>query len=214
MNVTIIGTGNMAKGIAARLLSGGNSVTMQSRDPAKSSAIAKELASASKKGATVKVAAMGEAIADPVVVSTVPYSAAIETVKKLGKNLEGKILVDISNPLSPTYDSLVSPPGGSAAEEIAKAAPKSTKVVKGFNTVFAGLLAQGHVAKQPIDIFIAGDDEAAKATVAKLIEEGGQRAFDVGPLSYSRHLESMAFLSIKLQGKVKNPWMSAFQVVS
>ena len=85
---------------------------------------------------------------------------------------------------------------------------------KAFNTTFAGLLAQGNVAGQPLDVFIAGDDEQAKATVAKLIEGGGQRTLDAGPLKRARQLEGLALLSITLQSKLDKPWMSAVKIVS
>jgi predicted dinucleotide-binding enzyme len=122
--------------------------------------------------------------------------------------------VDITNPMNQTFDNLATPPDSSAAEELAKVAPKSTKVLKAFNTTFAGLLAQGRVAGEPLDVFIAGDDEQAKATVAKLIEEGGQHIIDVGPLKRARQLEGLGLLSIVLQSKLDKPWMSVVKIVS
>ncbi len=121
--------------------------------------------------------------------------------------------MDITNPLNQTFDDLATPPGTSAAEEIARVAT-GTKVVKAFNTTFGGLLAQGHVAGQPLDVFLAGDDEQARATVAKLIADGRQRALDVGPLKRARQLEGLALLSIVLQSKLDKPWMSAVKIVS
>ena len=122
--------------------------------------------------------------------------------------------MDITNPLNQAFDDLATPPGSSAAEELAKVALKDVKVIKAFNTTFAGLLAQGHVADQPLDVFIAGDDAQAKATVAKLIEEGGQRALDVGPVRRARQLEGLGLLSITLQSKVDKPWMSAVKILA
>lgn len=214
MNVTILGSGNMARAIAARLLAGGNNVTLLSRTPEKAASHVQELAPLGKKGATVKVAAHGNPIPDPVVINTVGYPTARDVVASYGKQLDGKILVDITNPLNQTFDDLSTPPGTSAAEELAKVAPKGAKVIKAFNTTFAGLLAQGHVADQPLDVFIAGDDEQAKATIAKLIEDGGQRAIDAGPLKRARQLEGLALLSIVLQSKLAKPWMSAVKIVS
>ena len=214
MNVTILGSGNMARAIAARLLAGGNSVTLLSRTPDKAAAHIKELAPLAAKGATVKVAAQGSPISDPVVINSIYYPAVLDVITSYGKQLDGKILVDITNPLNQTFDDLATPPGTSAAEEIARVAPAGTKVVKAFNTTFAGLLAQGHVAGQPLDVLMAGDDEQAKATVAKLIEGGGQRALDAGPLKRARQLEGLALLSIVLQAKLAKPWMSGVKIVS
>lgn len=214
MNVSILGTGNMARAIATRMLAGGNSVTLYSRSPEKANEVAQELSNSAQKGATVHTAALGSSIADPVVFSTLWYPVALDVVKQFDGQLSGKVLVDISNPLNQTYDDLATPAGSSAAEEISKAAPKDTKVVKAFNTTFAGLVSQGHVGGQPLDVFIAGDDEQAKAMVAGLIEQGGQRPIDAGPLKRARQLESLAFLNITLQSQLEKPWMSTVKVVS
>jgi hypothetical protein len=214
MNVSIIGTGNMARAIATRMLAGGNNVTLFSRTPEKANALAKELGPVAKKGATVKVAPFGTPISDPVVFAAVWYPTSLDVAKKYGDQLDGKILVEISNPLNQTYDDLATPVGSSAAEELAKVAPKGTKVVKAFNTTFAGLLSQGQVAGQPLDVFIAGDDEQAKATVAKLIEEGGQHPVDVGPLKRARQLEGLGLLNIARQSKADKPWMNTVKIVS
>ncbi len=151
MNVTILGSGNMARAIAARLLAGGNNVTLLSRAPDKAAAHVQALASQAKKGATVKVAAEGSPIPAPIVVNTIWYPVGLEVITSYGAQLDGKILVDVTNPLNQTYDDLSTPPGSSAAEEMAKVAPPGAKVIKAFNTTFAGLLAQGNVAGQPLD---------------------------------------------------------------
>jgi 8-hydroxy-5-deazaflavin:NADPH oxidoreductase len=214
MDVTILGSGNMARAIATRLLAGGNTVTLLDREPDKAAALAQELTSAAAGGAAVKSAALGSPISDPIVVNAVWYPAALDLVASYGQQLDGRILVDISNPLNQTYDDLATPPGTSAAEELARVAPAGAKVVKAFNTTFAGLLAQGNVSGQPLDVFIAGDDEQAKAAVARLIEGGGQRVLDAGPLKRARQLEGLALLSIVLQSKLDKPWMSAVKIVS
>ena len=115
--------------------------------------------------------------------------------------------------MNQTYDDLVTPAGSSAAEEIAKALPTSVKVLKAFNTTYAGVLTQGNLAGQPLDVFIAGDDEQAKTTLAKLVEAGGQRPIDVGPLRRARLLESLGLLSILLQSKQEKPWMTGFKII-
>jgi len=211
MKVTILGSGNMARAIATRLVAGGNSVTLLDRDPEKASKLAKELGGQAKKGAKVQAAALGSPIGDTVVVSALYYQVALEVVGSYKDQLAGKILVDICNPLNQTFDDLATPPGISAAEELAKLAP-GARVVKGFNTTFAGLLAQGHVGGEPLDVFIAGDDEQAKATVTGLIAEGGQRVFDAGPLRRARQLEGLGLLSISLQSKMAKPWMTGVRL--
>ena len=173
MKVTIIGTGNMARGIATRLLAGGNSVTLLGRDSTKAAELAKQLGSAATKGASVTTPPFGSPVADEVVVLAVPYAAAAPIVQKYSDQLAGKIIIDITNPLNATYDGLATAPDTSAAEEIAKVAPAGAKVVKAFNITFAGTLVAGRVAGQPLDVFIAGDDVKAKSVIALLVEAGG-----------------------------------------
>lgn len=213
MNVTILGAGNMAGAIATRVLAGGNHVTLLARDQEKAKALAQSLVPAAKNGAAVKTGTLGSKIQDPVVISTLWYSSAREVVAAQAQQLDGKILVDISNPLNDTFDGLSVPPGTSAAEELQKLAP-GARVVKGFNTVFAGLLAQGHVAGQPLDVFIAGDDANAKATIAKLVEAGGLNVIDAGPLNRAQQLEGLALLNISIQSQMEKPWMTGVKVMS
>ena len=72
-------------------------------------------------------------------------------------------------------------------------------MVKAFNTTFAGTLAAGEVEGQPLDVLIAGDDDAAKRAVSELVESAGLRPLDVGDLSKARWLEGIGFLHIGLQ---------------
>lgn len=212
MNVTILGAGNMARGIGSRMLAGGNNVTFVDRDPAKAQKLARDLAAEAKGGAVAHAAALGSPLADPVVVSALWYGTAQEVVASYKDQLSGKILVDISNPVNATFDDLATPTGSSAAEELAKLAP-GARVVKAFNTTYAGLLAQGHVGGEPLDVFIAGDDAEAKATLKGLVEAGGMRVFDTGPLRRARQLEGLGLLSMILQGTLAKPWMSSVKMV-
>ncbi len=76
-------------------------------------------------------------------------------------------------------------PGTSAAEQIAAAAP-TARVVKAFNTTFARTLIAGQVGGASLDVFIAGDDAAAKQAVTDLATSGGLRPIDAGPLKRAR----------------------------
>jgi hypothetical protein len=87
-------------------------------------------------------------------------------------------------------------------------------VVKAFNTTFAGTLVSGQVGGQPLDVLIAGDDEAAKATVAQLVEAGGMRAVDAGPLRRSRQLEHAGFLHMLVQQPLGGGFGTALRFVS
>lgn len=199
MNITIIGSGNMARGISTRALAGGINVTLIGHEAGKAANLASELQSAAQYGASVKVAEAGSPIADEIVVLAVPYPAAIPVVQQYGDQLTGKIIVDITNPVD--FNTMSSAVSGdtSGAEEISKAAPEGAKVVKAFNTVFAGTLLSGQVADQPLDVFIAGDNADAKAAVDKLVTNSGLRSVDAGGLHRARQLEALGLLHIALQ---------------
>jgi NADPH-dependent F420 reductase len=199
MQVTVIGAGNMGRGISHRLLAGGHDVTIVDRDPEEAGRLAEELRAAAQGDATVEAAGPGAELSGEVVVLAVYYPGSLELARDLGDKLAGKVVVDISNPLNQTFDALATPPGTAAAEEVAATVPTGTRVVKAFNTTFSGTLVDGQVAGQPLDVLIAGDDEEAKETVVQLVRDGGLRAIAVGPLERARELEGLGFLGITLQ---------------
>ncbi len=214
MNATIIGAGNMGRGIGHRLVAGGHSVTIVDRDPEEAEQLSEELRSAAEGGATVEAAGPGTEPRGEVVILAVYYPGSLEIVRELGDRLAGKVVVDIANPLNQTFDGLATAPGTSAAEEVAASAPPGTRVVKAFNTTFSGTLVEGQVAGQPLDVFIAGDDEGAKETVAQLVHDGGLRPIDVGPLERARQLEGLGFLGITLQQPLGLNFQSAWKLIS
>ena len=190
-SISIIGLGNMASTLADRALAGGNAVEIIGRDPAKANELAAAL-----DGATVGAA--GTAPAGDIVVLAVPYASAAAVVTKYGDALDGKVIVDITNPIAPDSKGFVTPDGSSGAQEIAKAAPAGTHVVKAFNTLFANVLAAGSAEGRPLDVFIAGDDAQAKAHVSAFIESLGLRPMDAGQLPMARALENAALLQLGL----------------
>lgn len=202
-DITIIGTGNMARGIGARAVAAGRTLEILGRDSAAAQALAAEL------GASVAFGSSADATpAGALVVLALPFDAAQAVVAAYGEALSGKVLIDITNPVDfTTFDSLVVAPGTSAAEEIAALAAPGAVVVKAFNTAFAGTLVAGSVADAPLDIFIAGDDAEAKAAVASFVADAGLRPIDVGPLRRSRELEGFQFVIMTLQA---NPEFDTF----
>lgn len=213
MNITIIGTGNMAKGIASRLLSGGHSVALHARDQAKGGALVGELSSFAAGGARVTAVPMGSA-PDQIVILAVHYGDPVKAVaNEYGSLLEGRVLVDITNPVDFATFQLIPDAGTSGAEQIANLF-KGAKVVKAFNTVFAGSLIQGEAGGQEIDVFIAGDDAEAKQSVSELVRSSGMRPLDAGPLAYARHLEGFALIHMSLQDQVHGNWVSGIKIVT
>lgn len=190
-SISIIGLGNMAGALAERALAGGNAVELIGRDPAK----AKELA-ARLVGATV--GPEGAAPSGDIVVLAMPYAGATAVVSEYGDALHGKVIIDISNPVSPDLQGFVTPDGSSGAQEIAKAAPAGAYVVKAFNTLFSHVLAAGPAEGRPLDVFIAGDDAQAKARVSAFAESLGLRPLDTGGLAMARALENVGLLELGL----------------
>jgi len=214
MNVTIIGSGNMGRGIGTRAVAGGHSVTFVDANPEVAEKVAADVKASAKNGAKVSTAPLGDVELGDVVVFAVWYGTNIELAKQLGTKLAGKVVVDIANPLNSTYDGLATAPDSSSAEDLAKAIANGAKVVKAFNTTYAGTLLAGQVAGQPLDVFIAGDDADAKAKVAQIVTDGGMRAVDTGPLSRARQIEGMQFLHITLQNTLGTNWGSALKILS
>ena len=192
MNISILGTGNMAKGLAGVLAKAGHPVVLANRDEAKARAVAAEL------GNGVSAAGFRDAAASAdVVVLAVPYDAASEVIAAAG-GLAGKIVVDITNPLTADYSGLTVGHTTSAAEEIQKHAPQA-RVVKAFNTVFASVLqADGKAAGRPATVFVAGDDPQDRKVVSDLAASASFAPLETGGLASSRYLEPVAGLNIAL----------------
>jgi hypothetical protein len=149
-----------------------------------------------------------------IVVLAVPYPAVSGVIAERGESLVGKVVVDITNPLNfETFDSLTVAADSSAAAEIAAALPQS-RVLKAFNTTFAGTLAAGTVGGLTTTVLIAGDDADAKSTLAGVITSGGLKAIDAGSLSRARELEAIGFLQITLAANEKIAWTGGFGIVA
>lgn len=207
MKVSIIGTGNMAKGISTRLVSGGHTVSIHAQDAAKG----KELIEHLKKGnesTDVNVSPIGSET-DEIVILATPYTA-IEEVGKEYNGLAGKVVVDITNPVDFNTFQLIPEPGQSGAQEVAKILPEAT-VVKAFNTTLAGTLEAGQVDGKELDVFVAGDDEDAKTKISELVKSSGMRPIDVGPLANARHLEGFGLIQMAIQDQIGTNWMSALK---
>lgn len=207
MDVTIVGTGNMSRGIATLALAGGHSVTLLGHEAGKADALAGELSG------DVHAGTVGDALAGDVVVLAIPYGAIDDVIGRYRDQLSGKTVVDITNPVDFSSFTPLSLQDGSAAAEIARKAP-GADVVKAFNTTFAGTLATGAVGGQPLDVFVASDDEGAKAAVRDLVESGGLRAVDAGPLARAHELEALGYLHMALQQGLGTGFASSIRVLA
>ena len=207
MDITIIGTGNMARGIATRALAGGHAVTLLGTAPVKAEALAGELSG------DVRAGSAGDPSADDLVVLAVWYQALDDVLARYGDQLAGRTVVDITNPVDPQTFAPLTLAAGSAAQEIAQKAP-GAKVVKAFNTTFAGTLVEGGVGGQPLDVFVAADDDEAKARVRELAESSGLRVLDAGPLAHARQLEGAGYVHMAIQPSLGGTYASALKIVS
>ncbi len=187
--VTIVGAGNMGRGIGTRAAAGGNEVEILDRDPMEVHQLAAEL----DGGATALEprARFG----GQVVVFAIYYPDIKDAVQQYGDQLAGKVWSTSPTRSTPRPgDRLATPPGTSSAEEVAQLVPQGTPVVKASNTTFAGTLVAGEVGGQQLDVLIAGDDAAAKETVSQLVSDGGLRpstsARSAGPSSSSSSASS------------------------
>jgi 8-hydroxy-5-deazaflavin:NADPH oxidoreductase len=216
MGVTIIGAGNMARGIGTRLVAAGESVTIVDRTPEHGEKLAQELQAGAKPGVSVSAAPLygrDEPIQDDIVVLALFYRPEQEVVPRFRGQLPGKIVVEITNPLNETFDDLATPPGSSAAEEVAKMAP-GARVVKAFNTTFATTLVNGEVGGHTLDVFLASDDTEAKQRLARIIQASGLRPLDAGPLKRARQLEGLGLLHITQQSSLNTSFGSAVKIIS
>lgn len=192
MKITIVGPGKLGSGLGKIWASKGHEVFVTfSRDPKKLSVIASEIGA--------KAESVAEALAkSDVIALTTKWSAVAEALGQ-AKSLEGKIVIDCTNTMSPrtTPDGL--PETRSCAEVLAAMVPEA-KVVKTFNQAFQQIIhaeSRRFGGERPT-MFHCGDDAEAKRVVAQLIEEIDFEAVDAGPLENARYLEAYAILVIRL----------------
>jgi predicted dinucleotide-binding enzyme len=184
--ITIFGSGNMGGAIASVLARGGASV--------------QHIGSAQKDAA----------IEGEIVILAVPYAALGTIVADYGRQLSGRTVVDITNPLNfETFDALVVPADSSAAAELQQALP-GAKVLKAFNTNFAATLVSGRIGDETTTVLVAGDDAEAKAGLLTAVRAGGLSAIDAGALARARELEAIGFLQLTLAAAEQVGWNAGF----
>jgi predicted dinucleotide-binding enzyme len=200
--ISIIGSGKMAAAIAGRTAKAGHTVEVISRTVANAQALADQL------GAGATAGTYGAAPAGDIVILAVPYAGAAAAVADFGSVLDGKVIIDIANPVAPDLSGLVTPHGSSGAQETAKGLPAGAHVVKAFNTIFGHVLAKGG----RLDAFIAADDAEAKRRVSAFLESLGLRPFDVGGLHMAQTLEALGLMMIGLAKNGAGTWDIAMTV--
>lgn len=173
--IGIIGDGNVGSALERGLTRVGHQVKTTGNDPAR----------------MVEIATWGE-----LVILAVPWLALDDVLGKIGTSLQGKIVVDVSNPLSADMQLAIGYTT-SGGEELQKKLPSSI-VVKAFNHVFAEHMDTGRIGDQQLSAFVTGSDPAAIATVLELAGAIGFDPIDCGPLMNARLIEALAFFNIIL----------------
>lgn len=173
--IGIIGNGNVGSALARGLERGGYDVRTVGADPA----------GVRDTGAWADV-----------VILAIPYGAIDDAVRELGAGVDGKTLVDVTNAMTEDMQ-LASGCTTSGAERLQQIAP-GARVVKAFNTQFAGHMDSGHLGDERLTTFVAGDDQAAKQHVMDMAAAIGFDAVDAGPLQNARLLEPLGFFNIQL----------------
>ena len=188
--ISIIGSGNTATAIGTRAAKHGHTIELMSRNTAKAQALADQI------GNGTTVGTYGTTPAGDIVIVAVPYAGAVDVVTHYGDAVAGKILVDITNPFNADASGLVTTAANSISQQIAAAAPEGAHVVKAFNTIFSGVIAED----KPMDVFFAGDGAEAKARVAAFVESLDLRPLDAGGLAMTHALEWAGVLLVGLAG--------------
>ncbi|HYL40182.1 MAG TPA: NADPH-dependent F420 reductase [Candidatus Binatus sp.] len=206
MNIAIVGAGSVGKGLAGPLVKAGHRVHLTARDLEGAREAARETGAVASPDLRTAIES-----AD-VVILAIPFGAVESVSRDIAGLVDGKVVVDVSNPAKADWSGPLFGGASSAAEQIAAWLP-GARVVKAFNTIFAANLGTGgRIHGQPLDAYMAGDDGAAKALVAELAMALGFTPVDVGPITAARLLESLAWLNISLNVQGGN-WQSGWKLL-
>jgi len=176
----------MATAIGTRAAKHGHTVELMSRDSAKAQPLADQI------GHGTTVGTYGARPAGDIVFLAVLYAGAVDVVTHYGDALAGTTLVDLTNPFNADASGVMTTPGNSVAQQIAAIAPEGAHVLKAFNTIFGGVIADG----KPLDVLFAGDNAEAKADFAAFVTSLDMRPLDSGKLEMAHALEWAGILLV------------------
>lgn len=204
MQISIIGSGNVGTALATSFVRAGHDVVIASPNGAVEAAAA--------SGARVAPSNLEAARGADAIVLAVYYPAVEAIAAEIADVVAGKIVIDVTNRMTfgeagPEIDT-----SSSNAEEIARLFP-TARVVKAFNTVFAGHQVDPIAEGVTLDAFVAGDDPTARAAVLELAASIGLVPIDAGPLVRARQLEALAFMNIYLNVVNGGTWQSGWKLV-
>ena len=199
MRIAILGSGQVGQALARGWTAHGHDVVIGTRQTA-----VEDLA----------VAPPAEAVRDAdLVVLAVRGTAAAELARSLAGELDGRVLVDATNPLEmgDRGPALFVGTTDSLGEQVQRAAP-SARVVKAYNTVGNALMVDPDLPGGPPTMFLAGDDPDAKQQVGDLLQATGWDVADLGGIEASRWLEAMCMAWVAY-GARTGTWGHAFKLL-
>lgn len=212
MRIGVLGTGDVGRSLANGFLQLGHEVKMGSREPgnAKAAAWASEAGPRASAGIFAEAAQFGELVA----LATL-WSGTENALRLAGAgNLAGKVLIDATNPILLTPGappSLALGHSDSGGEQVQRWVPEA-RVVKAFNTVGYAHMVHPQFPGGPPDMFICGNDGAAKSTVSEILTAFGWNTIDIGGIEGARLLEPLCILWV-LYGIRTNTWNHAFKLL-
>ena len=197
--IAIIGTGSVGSALGTELAMLGHEIVYGSRTPNREDVVALVERTDNKASSAKPANAVEKA---DIVVMAVPGLMVEDITRSLG-NLEGKIIIDPTNPLIGWEENNVRLQGEESSAEIIQRTAPNAFVVKAFSTLNYKQMIQPEKSSGPISIMLAGNNAQAKSKVAELVTGLGLEPIDVGPIEYAKYVEAMAilFLNNRIQGR-------------
>ena len=202
-NIAILGTGMVGDTLATKLVSLGHKVKMGSRtaNNEKANAWATKNGELASNGTFADAAAFGE-----IIFNCTSGQVSLEALQLSGReNLQGKILVDVANPLdfSKGMPPTLTISNTDSLGEVIQRQFTDVKVVKALNTMNCQLMTNPGALKDPGNVFICGNDSEAKAEVEKILQSfGWKKIIDLGDITAARGTEQILPIWVKLMGKL------------
>jgi 8-hydroxy-5-deazaflavin:NADPH oxidoreductase len=208
--IGVIGSGQVGETLANGFIKHGHEVTRGSRDPSKLADWKKAGGDRARVGNLEETARFGE-----IVVLAVKGTAAEEAVSLCGGALDGKVVIDTTNPIAdkPPTNGVISfftGPNESLLERLQARAPKA-RFVKAFSSVGSVLMVNPKLGSKPT-MFICGNDGDAKEQTRAILDAFGWETEDTGPVEAARAIEPLCMLWC-IPGFLRNDWMHAFKVL-
>ncbi len=201
MKIGIIGAGNVGRALTTASVGAGHTVNITSAISGEADGVASEV------GATAVRSNRDAAANADIIILAVPFDSVRDIVSELGSQLDGKVVIDVSNRFA--AEQLGAPSNAELIQEMAPGA----RLVKAFNTIFASHQANPVEDGIQLDGFVAGDDAEARQKVLDFVGTLGFRPIDCGPLAMARALEGMGTLNISLNMTNNWTWQTGWKLL-